>query len=224
MASAGITELARGAEFFRGMPPQDIDRIVYRLNGVKKSYARDEAVVHAGFPADRLMVVVSGHLHVYQRVMDDREVLVREIGSGTVLGLWMLHIPEIENWPATVVAAEPCAIISLDMARARRFLESGEPGAARLAVNASRILSRELFSVWRKLTVMSEQNLADRIHMYLAELHHESGDAGEVVVPFNRERMAEYFGVTRPALSRALGQMRDRGLITWRKNVFRIMF
>jgi CRP-like cAMP-binding protein len=45
-----------------------------------------------------------------------------------------------------------------------------------------------------------------------------------VTVPFNRERMAEYFGVTRPALSRAIGQLRDRGLLDWRKNVFTIRF
>ena len=41
---------------------------------------------------------------------------------------------------------------------------------------------------------------------------------------FDRERMAEYFGVTRPALSRAIGQLRDRGLLSWRKNVFTIRF
>jgi CRP-like cAMP-binding protein len=36
--------------------------------------------------------------------------------------------------------------------------------------------------------------------------------------------MAEYFGVTRPALSRSLGRMRDRGLLSWHRNEFRINF
>ena len=40
----------------------------------------------------------------------------------------------------------------------------------------------------------------------------------------DRERMAEYFGGTRPALSRALGMLRDRGLLSWRKNAFTIHF
>jgi len=224
MPNTKITELAKSVELCRGLGTSDIERLVFRLNGVKKTYEKGEVMVHAGMPADRLMAVVSGHLHVYQRVMDDREVLVREIGAGTVLGLWLLNVPEIQNWPATVVASEPCVTISLDMARVRRFLESNDPCVARVAVNAAKVLSRELFSVWRKLSVMSEQNLVDRIHMYLSELHHEAGNSGEVVLPFNRERMAEYFGVTRPALSRALGQMRDRGLIAWRKNIFKIRF
>jgi len=224
MRTASITELAGKTGFFRGMTADEIDRLLFRFNGVKKSYRKGEVIVHAGMAAARLMIVVSGHLHVYQRVMDDREVLVREITKGTVLGLWMLNNPEIENWPATVVVAEPCVMISLDMARVRRFLESGDPEVGKIAVNVSCLLSRELFTIWRKLSVLSEQNLVDRIHMYLAELHHESGDSGEVTVPFNREKMAEYFGVTRPALSRALGQMRDNGLLSWRKNVFKLRF
>lgn len=224
MRTASITELTGKTGFFHGMSADEIDRLLFRFNGVKKSYRKGEVIVHAGMAAARLMIVVSGHLHVYQRVMDDREVLVREITKGTVLGLWMLNNPEIENWPATVIVQEPCTTISLDMERVRRFLESTEPEVAKIAINVSCLLSRELFSIWRKLSVLSEQNLIDRIHMYLSELHHESGDSGEVTVPFNREKMAEYFGVTRPALSRALGQMRDRGLISWRKNVFRLMF
>ncbi len=224
MRNASITELAGDTWFFRGMSREEIERLLFRFNGVKKSYRKGELIVHAGMLATRLMIVVSGHLHVYQRVMDDREVLVREIKKGTVLGLWMLNNTEIENWPATVVVEEPCVTISLDMARVRRFLESGDPAVSKIAINVACLLSRELFSVWRKLSVLSEQNLVARIHMYLSELYHESGDSAEVSVPFNREQMAEYFGVTRPALSRALGQMRDRGLISWRKNVFKLRF
>lgn len=224
MKNSDIAKLAKSASLFRDLTDAEVDRMLFRFNGVKKTFGKNEVLVHAGMEADRLMVVISGHLHVYQRVLDDREVLVREIGVGTVLGLWMLLDPEITSWPATVVAVEPCMTISLDMTSVRRFLKSDDPDVAKLSVNVARVLSRELFSIWRKLSVMSEQNLVDRIHMYLLELSNERGNAEEVVVPFNRERMADFFGVTRPALSRALGQMRDQGLITWRKSVFRIKF
>ena len=224
MRGATTSELARATELFRGLKPAEIDDLLFRFNAVKKTYGKGEVIVHAGMAADRLLPVVSGHLHVYQRVMDDREVLVREIGAGTVLGLWMLNASEITFWPATVIVAEPCVALSIDMESVRRFLRSDEVQVPTMLSNISRLLSRELFSIWRKLSVMSEQNLVDRIHMYLSELNHETGDSGEVTLPFNRERMAEFFGVTRPALSRALGQMRDRGLIAWRKNVFKIRF
>ena len=78
------------------------------------------------------------------------------------------------------------------------------------------------FSTWRKLMVMDAPTIESRVKAYLDELDSESGHTGEVEVPFDRERMAEYLGVTRPSLSRALGHLRDQGLITWRKNVFKL--
>ncbi len=219
-----LVDLASRTAFFRGVSPTAVEALLYRLNAVEKTYRKGETVMHAGFRADRLMVVVSGRLHVYDQVEDDRSVLLRAIGPDEVLGLWILHVPEIPCWPGSIVADEPCTLISLDMARARALATAHDPEIVRLAFNASRILSRELFTTWRKLVVMDAPTLEARIRIYLSELANETGNRGEVVVPFNRERMAEYFGVARPSLSRALSQMRDQGLLTWRKNVFQIKF
>jgi CRP-like cAMP-binding protein len=110
------------------------------------------------------------------------------------------------------------------MAVVRRMIEVAEPRMARLSSNISNILAREFFSAWRKLAVMNAPTIEAKIQMYLRELDNESGNTGNVKLPFNRERMAEYFGVTRPALSRSLGRMRDRGLLSWHRNEFRINF
>ena len=219
-----LVELAHGVEFFSGVPVDGVELALERMNGVRRSFRRGETVVHAGFRADRLMAIASGSLFVYEQASEDHPVLVRELGRGSVLGLWILHVPEITCWPGTVVAAEDTVLISLDMERTRTFMASGGPLVARLALNAAKILSRELFSTWRKLAVMDAPSIEARIRVYLSELDNESGGTGEVTVPFNRERMADYFGVTRPALSRSLGRMRDLGLIEWRKNSFKLRF
>ena len=212
-----LIENARRHEFFRGVSAEGLELALERMNGVRRTYRKGEIVVHAGFRADRLMAVSEGRLFVYEQTSEDHPVLVRELGPGAVLGLWILHVPEITCWPGAIVAAEDATLVSLDMESARGFMSSGGPDAARMAQNAARILSRELM-------VMDAPTIEARIKVYLSELANETGGKGEVVVPFDRERMAEYFGVTRPALSRTLGRMRDAGLISWRKNSFRIAF
>ena len=224
VASLGVVELAKRTALFADMVDAEVERLVYRMNGVKKSYARGETLVHAGLEATRMMAVVTGCLHVYEETSVGRQVLVREIGPGEVLGLWMHSVPEVSCWPGTVVAAEDSVVISLSMSAARAMAQEADAGVAKLAVNSMKILSREMFRLWRKLTVMDASTIEARIKAYLAILDNETGRTGRVTVPFDRERMAEYFGVTRPALSRAIGQLRDRGLLTWRKNVFTIRF
>ena len=225
MGKVNLCALAMRTALFDGLDAADVEDVLTRLNGVRKVYRKGETVVHAGFRAERLMLVAAGHLHVYEQMTGDRPVLVREIGFGEVLGLWILYVPEVSCWPGTVVASEDCTLISLDLARARALVAQPGGGArGRLLSNTSRLLSRELFSMWQKLSVMDAQTIESRIKIYLSELDNESGRTGDVTVPFNRERMAEYFGVTRPSLSRTLCQMRDRGLLTWRKSRFRIKF
>ena len=217
-----LTEVAGGLELFRGIDADGVEDALFRLNAVKRTYQKGEIVVHAGLEATRLVAVASGHLHVYCAVDSDHPVLVREIGAGEVLGLWILHVPEVKCWPGTVVAATDSVVVSLDMERARRLVASADPVYARLTANSSRIISRELFSTWRQLMVMDAPTIEARVKAYLDELDSESGHTGEVEVPFDREQMSEYLGVTRPSLSRALGHLRDQGLNTWRKNVFRL--
>ena len=224
MGVASIVDLARGADLFRGFSLSEVESLLYRFGGVKKSVAKGETVALAGLEATRLFVVVSGRLRVYEKTARDHQIFVREICVGEVLGLWILFTPEITCWPGTVVAAEPGLLISLDMSVVRQMMEMAAPEMARFSSNVSKILAREFFSAWRKMTVMNAPTIEAKIQMYLTELDNETGKTGVVKVPFDRERMAEYFGVTRPALSRSLGHLRDRGLISWRKNEFRINF
>jgi len=224
MVVASIVDLARGADLFKGFASSEVESLLYRFNGVKKSVAKGETVALAGLTAQRLFVVVSGRLHVYEKMANGQQIFAREICAGEVLGLWILFTPEIICWPGTIVAAEPSVLISLDMPIVRQMMEVAAPEMARFSSNVSKILAREFFSAWRKMTVMNAPTIEAKIQIYLTELNNETGKTGVVKVPFDRNRMAEYFGVTRPALSRALGHMRDRGLLSWRKSEFRINF
>lgn len=220
-----LNELARHHELFRGISPHEIGEVLYRFNAVRKAYGCGEMVINAGLPAKRMYAVLSGRLRVYTQATEKQSVLVREVRAGEVLGLWVAHVGSASScWPESVVAVEPSVLISLDIAAARQMMEMPGPTVARLAVNASRILSRELFALWRKLMVMDAPTIEARVRVYLSELDNETGRAGSVVVPFNREQMADYFGVTRPAMSRTLGKMRDDGLISWHKNIFKLHF
>ncbi|MBQ2623532.1 MAG: Crp/Fnr family transcriptional regulator [Kiritimatiellae bacterium] len=219
-----IVDLARGTDLFKGFATSVVESLLYRFNGVKKSVAKNETVALAGLEVNRLFVVVSGRLRVYEKTARGHQIFVREICVGEVLGLWILFTPEITCWPGTVVAAEPSVLISLDMPVVRHMMEMAAPEMARFSSNVSKILAREFFSSWRKMTVMNAPTIEAKIQIYLTELNNETGKTGVVKVPFDRERMAEYFGVTRPALSRSLGHLRDRGLLSWHRNEFRINF
>ena len=217
-----VTELANKKKAFLGLTPDDVNDLIVRLNGVEKTFDKGEIIAHAGMEVSRMLVVVSGRLHAYAEPPGEQPMLVREIAADDVLGLWLMLTQEIACWPVTIVAVEDTNLISLDMEQARKLIANPQPYVTRLLANTAKMLASELLSVWRKMMVMSEQTIEARVMAYLTELDSETGRTGDVVAPFDRNHMAEYFHVTRPSLSRAICHLRDRGLITWHRNMFHL--
>ena len=216
-------ELAANTVLFSGVSPVEVESLLFRLNGVVKRYSKGDVIFNAGLEATRLAVVVSGRINIYEQTQEARQVLVREVGKDSVLGLMVMHTPGCKNWPGTAVATDETITISLDLKIAQNLIDRKDHEMLKLAPNISRLLAGELFATWRKLMVMDAASVEDKILIYLTELDNESGKTGEVTVPFDREKMAEYFGVTRPSLSRALGNLRKRGFLEWRKNRFKLL-
>ena len=215
-----LLECACASALFRGIARDAAESLLCRLNAAHRTVRRGEFVAHAGLEAGRIVAVVSGRLLVYGGVDGGTETLMREICAGDAFGLVALNIPEMSRWPCSAIASEDSETLLLGIKETRQVLASGESAVCRMSANISSILARETLSAWRRLEVLGEPKLESRVMAYLSGL--ADGGEGEVAVPFDRERMASYLGVTRPALSRALGRLRDRGIVKWRKNLFRI--
>ncbi len=68
----------------------------------------------------------------------------------------------------------------------------------------------------------SSRTIRDRVLSYLSAQSREHGSA-HFTIPFDRQQLADYLGVERSALSAELGKMKKEGLISFRKNEFRLM-
>lgn len=76
------------------------------------------------------------------------------------------------------------------------------------------VLSRRIFCT-------SPRSVRERLLTYLSGQTLQCGSA-EFDIPFNRQQMADYLNLDRSALSKELGRMRDEGLLSFRKNHFRL--
>lgn len=63
-----------------------------------------------------------------------------------------------------------------------------------------------------RLKVLSFRSIRNRFIYYLFE--HQQKDSNVVELEHTQEQLAEYFGVTRPALSKEIGRLVDEGFIS----------
>ena len=103
----------------------------------RRSYQRDEVILHQGDPADTLHLIAAGHVGVRVTLRGGEFVVVAILGPGDAFGeLDLVGTPQPRG--ATVVALERCETLSLDRDEFER-LRWSYPGVDRFLVE---ILSR----------------------------------------------------------------------------------
>ena len=65
----------------------------------------------------------------------------------------------------------------------------------------------------------SPKTIRGRLSSYFSQQVSAQG-SNRIVIPFDRQQLADYLNLDRSALSKELGKMRDDGLIEYKKNVF----
>lgn len=65
----------------------------------------------------------------------------------------------------------------------------------------------------------SPKTIRERLFSYFSQQVSAQG-SNEIIIPFNRQQLADYLNLDRSALSKELGKMRDDGLIEFHKNTF----
>ena len=66
---------------------------------------------------------------------------------------------------------------------------------------------------------MSRRTTREKLLSYLSEEAKRQNSAN-IMIPFNRQQLADYLAVDRSAMSNELCKMRDEGLLSFEKNRF----
>src|SRR5438309_9604819 len=109
------------------LPPQERRELVAGL--MRRSYHRDEVIVHQGDPADTLHLIAAGHVSVRKTLPGGEFVVVAILGPGNTFGEFAL-VGDAHRRGATVVALEPSETLTLGRHAFER-LRTSYPGIER---------------------------------------------------------------------------------------------
>lgn len=92
----------------------------------------------------------------------------------------------------------------------------------KLVENMVRIIAGENRELMRKVEIVSQKSLREKILTYLS-IQAQNQNSRYFEIPLGRVELAEYLCADRSALTRELASMRADGLIDYDKNIFRIL-
>ena len=199
--NSDILPLLAKTPLFAGIPEHVLASLAVELDICVRDYEADEVVTHECASASEVVSVLSGRLRVFCcGAKDDARHLVHVLGPGEVYGASLPALDVVTESPALVVASERTRILALKVANARRLVRSGT--CPTFVANLYAASVRQGFNAWRKLSILSSYEIADRVRAYL-RWRNETGDAEPLRLP----DLAAYLGVNRTSLYRALGRL-----------------
>lgn len=189
-----------------GIPEGEREHFLEGFDYTVRNYARDEIVFRQGEACRFLYVLLVGE--VKAEMTDDSGAMLRieTIPAPRALAPAFLFA-ENNHFPVTATASEATEVFVATKESVFRQLGRYEVFLRNfLAVNSN----RTTFLTGR-LQFLSFKTIRGKLIYYILEL--ASSEKDKVVLDKSQQELAEYFGVTRPALAKVLYELADEGLI-----------
>ncbi|MBN2610763.1 MAG: Crp/Fnr family transcriptional regulator [Bacteroidales bacterium] len=205
-----IFEILSGSAIFQGIDPRQLELLfddkLYRI----KNLARDEYAVHANDLCNNLIFIIEGSVRGEMTDFSGKVIKIEDIGAPRPVAPAFVFGKK-NSYPVDIIANEPTRLLILPKDSLIRLLQQD----ALILKNFLDAISNRAQFLSEKIRFLSFKTIKGKIAHYLIKLAGKENQ--KVFIPETQSQMADFFGVTRPSLARALGEMERDGILGFNK-------
>lgn len=215
-------ELLLSHPLFHGIGAGEVEQALTCLQAVPRRYSAGENIFLAGQRAERIGIVLEGTAQVVWEDFSGSRTILAALEPGDMFGEAFAFAKGQNNvLPVSVTAPTGCRVLFFS---AKNLVSppAGCPYQQRLVENMLGILAGKNLLLNQRLRLLSKRSTKEKVLSYLAAQAAVQGQK-QVVIPFNRQELADYLCVERSALSAVLGQLKREGYLEFHKNHFTLL-
>jgi len=202
-----IIGLLQECTLFRGMGYSEILEVLGSQIGRIRRYSGGTLIAQAGEEVRSLQILLSGSVKGEMVDYTGKVIKIEDILPPRPLAPAFLF-GNRNRYPVNITAGEDVEILSLPRDRFLLMLQESE----KVLVNYINIISNRGQFLSSKIKFLSFTTIKGKLAQYLLDLSEQSGSA-ELLLLHSQSQLAELFGVARPSIGRALGEMNQEGII-----------
>ncbi len=207
--SARRAALAR-VPMFQSLQPADIDNILARAS--VRRIERGEVVLRRGDPNTGMLVIMSGRVRISTVSEDGKEITLRVLGAGEVVG--EMSLIDGEPCSADVTAHEDCAMLLIERGPFLALLRDN----SELALRLMSFLTHRLRRANAALEDMALLDLPTRLGRLLVRLAADYGvkvrTGTRIEVRLSQKDLSTLVGASREKVNRQIRQWEEEGVLT----------
>ena len=191
---------------FRNVTLEQLTEIKEKIYYQVKSFEKDAVIVSAGEKCNNLLIVVEGIVRAEMIDLNGKTIKIEDIVACRPLAPAFLFGSR-NQYPVTIIANNDVTILSFPSEMIIHLFQLNQNVMTNFLDNIS---NRAQF-LSDKIKFLSFQNIKGKIASYILEI---AGDKlKSIELKKNQQELADLFGITRPSLARALGEMNKEGCL-----------
>ena len=211
----------RRTKMFAGVGDENIVAMLGCLQARAASFQKGEYVFRQGEHLHHIMVLAEGSLHIQRDDYWGNRSIINVVTAGQMFGEAYVG-PDSGPLMNDVVAAADSTVLLFDVERVLTTCSSACRFHALVVQNLFFAIAERSRQLMQKLGHMSKRSTREKLMSYLSEEARRQGSS-TVMIPFNRQQLADFLSVDRSAMSGELSKMRSDGLIEYEKNRFTLL-
>ena len=204
------TGLLEKISLFQNLKENELQTLVREAGELK--FDNGSFLFYQDDPAERIFVLKSGRIKLYQLSTDGQQVLMRVMTPGMMFAA--ISLVEGAVYPVSAEAADDCKVLYWSQATLLGLMQRYPV----LALNAIKVLAghvREFQDRYRELVTERVERRVARAVLRLANQTGVKTDEGVLLnLPLSRKDLAEMSGTTLFTVSRILSQWEANGLVS----------
>lgn len=193
-----------------------IEQMIQKGLAYQKSYQKDDYLYHYGDMISSIGIVMAGSIQIVKQDY---------LGNHTILAC----LKENELFAESFAMSQQPLEVDIKAGASSMILwipvqeilpaSNPAPFQSVMLQNLMQILSNKNLYLTKRIDVLSQRSTKEKVMTFLYQQAHLQG-FDHIVLPFNRQELADYLCVERSALSSLLSQLKKEGLIDFHKNKF----
>ena len=204
---------------FKNIDENELNAMLQCVGAEVRNVLKNELLLLAGDKVTHIGIVLSGELHILNECFEGKRSLIATIMPGEIYAE-TLCCANIEESPVSVIAKTNSSIMILDFPRILGLCSNACSFHGKLIENMLRVVANKNLQLQDRMEIVCMKSVRNKVLRYLKSFESKQGQ--NIVIPFNREELANFLCVERSALSHELSRMKADGLIDYKKNHFHL--
>ncbi len=211
-----IFKILKKNRLFQDFEDREINKMFDCLHGHIHKYSRGRVVAEAGAPVEEIGIILEGSAVKFLRKPDGTLVNLGEMTVGDMFGEVEGYTPE-KAFSTSVVLAEDSTVLYISIPTIVKQCSNNCPHHQKLLENMLSCLAERIDIINNDAKYLKLKSMRGKISKLFYDKYLQQGTE-TIHLGFNRNEMAEYLNVSRPSMSREMINMKNDGIISYRKD------